>query len=137
MVIRGNCDPLLYFVCPFNLCFSRTTELSLKLITINHRIQKFTPEGQFVCSFGTMGSQPGQLYCPAGVTVDDNDLVYVSDRSDYISVYIPNGEYKCCIQKHCNKKDCDIPDQPTPGVSCSTSGDLCVCCYNDGKIVHL
>ena len=44
---------------------------------------------------------------------------------------------KCCIQKHCNKKDCDIPDQPTPGVSCSTSGDLCVCCYNDGKIVHL
>ena len=71
MVIRGNCDPLLYFVCPFNLCFSRTTELSLKLITINHRIQKFTPEGQFVCSFGTMGSQPGQLYCPAGVTVDD------------------------------------------------------------------
>ena len=46
----------------------------------NHRIQKFTLEGQFVCSFGTEGSLPGQLrYCPAGVTVDDNDLVYVSD----------------------------------------------------------
>ena len=103
----------------------------------NHRIQKFTIEGQFVCSFGTKGSQPGQLYYPSGVTVDDNDLVYVSDWNGYISVYMPNGKYICRIQKHCNKKDCDIPDRPTLGVSCSTSGDLCVCCHNDGKIVHL
>ena len=104
----------------------------------NHRIQKFTTEGQFVCSFGTEGSQPGQLYCPSGVTVDDNDLVYVSDWSDYISVYMPNGEYKCRIQKHCNNKDCSFYfPPPTLGVSCSTSGDLCVCCYNDEKIVYL
>ena len=100
----------------------------------NHRIQKFTPEGQFVCSFGTKESQPGQLEYPVGVTVDDNDLVYVSDWSDYISVYMPNGEYKCCIQKHCNMKD---DDESTVGVSYSTSGDLCVCRYNDGKIVYL
>ena len=100
----------------------------------NHRIQKFTIEGQFVCSFGTEGSQPGQLYYPAGVTVDDNDLVYVSDWNDYISVYMPNGEYKCRIQKHCNKKDNVFV---THGVSCSTSGDLCVCCYCDGNIVYL
>ena len=111
----------------------------------NHRIQKFTIEGQFVCSFGTEVSQPGQLYCPSGVTVDDNDLVYVSDCNDYISVYMPNGEYKCRIQKHCNKKDYittnlgdyKIPCQSTLGVSCSISGDLCVCCHRDGKIVYL
>ena len=100
----------------------------------NHRIQKFTIEGQFVCSFGTEGSQPGQLYHPAGVTVDDNDLVYVSDGSDYISVYMPNGEYKCHIQNHCTKKDYG---NITIGVSCSTIGGLCVCCYNDGKIIYL
>ena len=100
----------------------------------NHRIQKFTPEGQFVCSFGTKGFQPGQLFYPAGVTIDDNDLVYVSDWNDYISVYMPNGEYKCRIQKHCNKKDRDLV---TLGVSYSTSGDLYVCCRNDGKIVYL
>ena len=100
----------------------------------NHRIQKFTPEGQFVWSFGTEGSQPGQLHYPSGVTVDDHDLVYVSDQSDYISVYMPSGEYKCRIQKHCNKKD---NSSVTLGVSFSTSGDLCVCCHNDGKIVYL
>ena len=100
----------------------------------NHRIQKFNIEGQFVWSFGTEGPQPGQLYYPSGVTVDDNDLVYVSDSNDYISVYMPNGEYKCRIQKHCNNKD---DGSILLGVSCSTSGDLCVCCYNDGKIVYL
>ena len=100
----------------------------------NHRIQKLTIEGQFVCSFGTEGSQPGQLYHPAGVTVDDNDLVYVIDGSDYISVYMPNGEYKCHIQNHCTKKDYG---NITIGVSCSTIGGLCVCCYNDGKIIYL
>ena len=100
----------------------------------NHRIQKFTPEGQFVCSFGTEGSQPGQLYFPSGVTVDDNDLVYVSDENDYISVYMPNGEYKCCIQKHCNEKDRDIFEQPIFGVSFSTSGVLCVCVIEMEKL---
>ena len=100
----------------------------------NHCIQKFTSEGQFVCSFGTKGSQPGKLYHPSGVTVVDNDLVYVSDWSDYISVYMPNGEYKCHIKKHYNKK-CNV--FVTLGVSCSTSGDLCVCCYCDGNIVYL
>ena len=106
----------------------------------NHRIQKFTIEGLFVCSFGTEGSQPSQLYYPAGVTVDDNDLVYVSDQNDYISVYMPNGEYKYCIYKQCNKKDnfvFSLSGQPTLGISFSTSGDLCVCCRNDGKIVFL
>ena len=101
----------------------------------NHCIQKFTIEGQFVCSFGSKGSQPGQLYYPSGVTVDDNDLVYVSDQSDYISVYMPNGKDRCHIQKHCIKKDCGFVINF--GVSCSTSGDLCVCCFNDGKIVYL
>ena len=109
----------------------------------NHRIQKFTIDGQFVCSFGTKGSQPGRLYCPGqlyhptGITVDDNDLVYVSDENDYLSVYMPNGKYKCCIQKHCNGKDYDIANQPSLGVSYSTNEDLCVCCYRDGKIVYL
>ena len=103
----------------------------------NHRIQKLTIDGQFVCSFGTEGSQPGQLFCPSGVTVEDNDLVYVSDENDYILVYMPNGEYKCRIQKRCNRKDDVTTLRPTLGVSCSTSGDLCVCCHNDGKIVYL
>ena len=39
----------------------------------NHRIQKFTIDGQFARSFGTKGSQPGQL--------NYSDLVYVSDQS--------------------------------------------------------
>ena len=98
----------------------------------NDCIQKLTIDGQFVCSFGTERFQAGHY--PSGVTVDDNDLVYVSDENNYISVYMPNGKYKCRIQKHCNKED---NSSVTLGLSFSTSGDLCVCCHNDGKIVYL
>ena len=100
----------------------------------NHRVQKFTPEGQFVCLIGTKGSKPGQLHYPSGITVDDNDLVYVSDENDFVSIFKASGDYLCRIQKHCNEKDCKISGRPTLGVSCSTSGDLYVCCHKDGKI---
>ena len=98
----------------------------------NHRIQKFTPEGQFVSSFGTEGSHPGQLYHPAGITIDDN-LVYVSDENDFVSVSNANGDYVCRIQKKCEVKDYNVDGIPTLGVSC-TGGNLYVCCYNSGQI---
>ena len=98
----------------------------------NHRIQKFTPEGQFVSSFGTKGSESGQLYHPAGVTIDDN-LVYVSDENDFVSVFNANGDYVCRIQKKCEVKDHNVDGTPTLGISC-TSGNLYVCCYKSRQI---
>ena len=46
--------------------------------TRNHRIQKFTVEGQFVLSFGCEGSRPGRLSRPRGITVD-NDILYICE----------------------------------------------------------
>ena len=45
----------------------------------NHRITVFTPEGQFVLSFGRKGQGPGEFYFPSGVAVDDSGVVYVCD----------------------------------------------------------
>ena len=87
----------------------------------NHRMQKFTPEGQFVSSFGTKGSQPGQLYHPAGIAIDDHDLVYVSDENDFVSVFNANGDYVCRIQKKCEVKDHNVDRIPTLGVCTMTS----------------
>ena len=52
----------------------------------NNRVQKFTPDGQFVCSFGEKQFEPGHLQCPVGITVNE-DLIYVNDARDYITVY--------------------------------------------------
>ena len=67
--------------------------------TVNSLVQQFTPEGQFVSSFRTRGSKPGQLYHPTGITLDDNDLVYVNDCSKFISVFSTNGQYITRIEK--------------------------------------
>jgi predicted membrane-bound mannosyltransferase/DNA-binding beta-propeller fold protein YncE len=44
----------------------------------NHRIQVFTPEGQFLRAWGTFGSEPGQFNEPWGLAVDE-EFVYVAD----------------------------------------------------------
>ena len=103
----------------------------------NHRIQKFTPEGQFVCSFGTKGSQPGRLYYPAGVTVDDRELVYVNCYNDYVSVFTTDGQYCCHIQKYlCTKRHIEylICFIPVLGVTVDRNGYLYICCDFDGQI---
>ena len=114
----------------------------------NDRIQKFTPEGQFECSFGTKGSQPGQLYHPAGVTVDDHQLVYVNCDIDYVSVFTSDGQYRCQIQKYLESKKHDViflnddyllihlpiylPS--IMGVTVDRNGYLYICCDLEGQI---
>ena len=43
----------------------------------NHRVSMFTSGGEFVTSFGSRGSHPGQFQSPHGVCVDSSGVVYV------------------------------------------------------------
>ena len=45
----------------------------------NHRVQKFTAEGDFLVAFGTRGSGPGEFERPTDMTVDEEGNVYVVD----------------------------------------------------------
>ena len=47
--------------------------------TRNHRIQKFTKDGQFLDAFGSRGSGPGEFDLPWGLTVDADGNIYVAD----------------------------------------------------------
>jgi sugar lactone lactonase YvrE len=49
----------------------------------NYRIQKFTPDGQFLLQFGTIGDAAGELDLPNGVAVDSAGNIYVADRSNH------------------------------------------------------
>ena len=95
----------------------------------NHRIQKFTPEGQFVSSFGTNGSQP------AGITVDDHGMLYViSCDNDNVSVFSPNGEMVCCIKKQLEENDRCFIMPYFLGITFDSNGCLYVCCNIKGHI---
>jgi DNA-binding beta-propeller fold protein YncE len=48
--------------------------------TRNHRIQKFTANGAFLCKWGSRGRGPGQFDFPYGVAVDGAGNVYVADK---------------------------------------------------------
>ena len=59
----------------------------------NHRIQVFTPEGQFLRKFGSKGSGPGQMSDPTNITIDD-DTVYITECCNHcVSIFTTQGEF--------------------------------------------
>jgi len=47
------------------------------------RIQKFTSSGEYITSFGSWGTNPGQMRLPEGITIDSNtDRVFITDTGN-------------------------------------------------------
>ena len=47
------------------------------------RIQKFDPNGNFLCEWGGHGEQPGEFLRPQGLTIDDQDQLWIVDSSNH------------------------------------------------------
>lgn len=45
----------------------------------NHRVQRYTADGEYRGGFGHLGRGPGQLNRPSGIAVDESGQLYVSD----------------------------------------------------------
>jgi predicted membrane-bound mannosyltransferase/DNA-binding beta-propeller fold protein YncE len=64
--------------------------------TWNHRIQKFTAEGQFITMWGVFGQAASayDIWGPRAVAVDEKGRVFVADTGNKrIVIYDENGEY--------------------------------------------
>ena len=60
----------------------------------NHRIQKFTSDGQFIAKWGSLGGGEGQFNWPGGVTVDGSGYVYVVDSGNHrIQKFTSSGQF--------------------------------------------
>ena len=56
--------------------------------------RKFTKDGQFITKWGTSGSEVGQFMGPAGLAVDSDDNIYVTDRdNDRVQIFTSNGTF--------------------------------------------
>ena len=57
-------------------------------------ISVLTSEGEKIFSFGSQGSERGQLNLPCGVTVDLNDCIYVTDTNNHrLQKYTSEGKF--------------------------------------------
>ena len=65
----------------------------------NHRVQKFTSEGNFVAQFGRPGTKKGELTWPTDVAVDPEGDVYICDWSKNawqwgrVQIFDPQGNF--------------------------------------------
>jgi DNA-binding beta-propeller fold protein YncE len=61
--------------------------------TLNSRVQKFDPEGNFVTAFGQLGTNWGEFDKPKGVAVDTYGNVYVADSGwSNVQIFNPKGQ---------------------------------------------
>lgn len=62
----------------------------------NHRIQKFTPDGQYITTIGNKGQGPAEFIYPLSLEVDSRGYLHISDPGNQrVQVLKPDGkDYK-------------------------------------------
>lgn len=63
------------------------------------RIQKFSPDGEFLFQWGGHGSEPGEFIRPQNVEIDEHDHLWVADAcNDRIQVFDATGDSAKLVQ---------------------------------------
>ena len=69
--------------------------------TANRRVQKFSPDGDFLLNWGSFGSGDGRFLEPFEVEVGPDGSVYVvDDVRDDVQRFMPDGKYVQTIGRH-------------------------------------
>lgn len=78
--------------------------------TSNHRVQKFSPSGEFLMQFGNKGSGPGELNTPRSISVGPEGHIWVGGEAiGEINEYSPTGNF---IQKIGPNEIPGLPSRP-------------------------
>ena len=80
---------------PEGICLSPDEVELFVADTFNHRVQVFSPDGQFLRMWGSYGSGPGHLRYPSDIKISGSrEETFVSDcRNHRVSVFRPDGTF--------------------------------------------
>jgi DNA-binding beta-propeller fold protein YncE len=82
------------FNCPTNLAIAPTGELFVSDGYGNARVHRFSPEGEWLASWGEPGAGPGQFHVPHGIAVAADGTVIVADRENSrLQFFTPAGKF--------------------------------------------
>lgn len=101
----------------------------------NDRIQKFTPEGEFVFQWGGHGSEPGQFLRPQNFTIDDHDRLWTVDAGNHrIQVFDATGDKPVSVSIY--GEHGDEPGQLSfpYDLALDGKGHLYVCEYSNHRV---
>lgn len=98
----------------------------------NDRIQKFTPDGQFVLQWGGHGEAPGQFRRPQNLMVDSNDQIWVADACNHrIQVFSTDGQ----LVKLWGKQGSAPGELSYPyDIALDEQGNVYVCEYGNNRV---
>ena len=84
---------------PFNRCthtaLSPKGEIYVSDGYGNSCVHKYAPDGKYLMSWGTTGTDPGQFNIAHNIATDDDGWVYVADRENHrVQVFDGKGKYE-------------------------------------------
>ena len=60
----------------------------------NNRVVKYDKNGKYLTEWGQQGKEPGNFELPHGITSDNENRIYVADRSNYrIQIFDSDGKF--------------------------------------------
>jgi sugar lactone lactonase YvrE len=98
----------------------------------NDRIQKFSPDGQYLLQWGGSGEELGQFRRPQSMAVDAQDRIFVADACNHrIQVFDTQGK----LIDHWGQEGTGPGQLYYPyGLALDAKGDLYVCEYGNERI---
>ena len=91
-------DDTVIFFMPTDIGFDLQGNIYV-LDSGNHRIQKFSPDGEYITTIGQQGQGPGEFQYPQSLSLDSEGYLYISDMGNRkIHVLKPGGGEAHTIQ---------------------------------------
>lgn len=101
----------------------------------NHRVQVFSPAGDYLQSFGAFGTGEGQFQTPAEIAIGRDGRVFVREESGPISTFTSDGKFVIRIDNSDHARDLAVRPDGSIVATCDFCNQLLDLSPDDAHIV--